>query len=485
MDEVFGYLPPVAEPPSKRPLLTLLKQARAFGLGVVLATQNPVDLDYKALSNVGTWFLGRLQTERDQMRVLDGLAGTAGGRPFDRAAMERTLAGLPGRVFVLHNVHEDEAEVFHTRWAMSYLPGPLTRVQIARLMAARKAAAAPAGAAAAPAGAAAAPAATASPPAAAAPAASRPVLPPGVPQVYLPLAGRAEGVEYRPRLAGMARIHYSDPRRGIDHREEIALLAPLEGGGAPDWHRAAEAGAAGEPAADPDRFEREPADPGAAFAPLPPAAADPRSYPRWEKELADALYRGRRLDLHRCAPLDAVSAPGESERDFRIRLAEEAHETRDREVEELRARYADKVARQGEQVRRAEQRVGKERDQARSSGLSSVLNVGSTVLGVLFGRKKLSSTTISRASTAARGVGRSLEQRQDVGRAEETLAAEQEETAALEARCAEEVAALAERWDPARLTLESFTVKPRRADVEVRSVALAWAPYRAEAPAWD
>ena len=79
MDEVFGYMPPVAEPPSKRPMLTLLKQARAFGLGLVLATQNPVDLDYKGLSNVGTWFLGRLQTERDKQRLMDGLEGAAAG----------------------------------------------------------------------------------------------------------------------------------------------------------------------------------------------------------------------------------------------------------------------------------------------------------------------------------------------------------------------------------------------------------------------
>jgi len=129
MDEVFGFFPPVAEPPSKRPMLTLLKQARAYGLGVVLTTQNPVDLDYKGLANAGTWFLGRLQTERDKERVLEGLEGvaaTAGGA-FDRGTMEKTLAGLQSRVFVLHSVHEDAPVVFQTRWAMSYLRGPMTR----------------------------------------------------------------------------------------------------------------------------------------------------------------------------------------------------------------------------------------------------------------------------------------------------------------------------------------------------------------------
>ncbi|MBE0591128.1 MAG: ATP-binding protein, partial [Gemmatimonadales bacterium] len=137
MDEVFGYFPPTANPPSKTPMLTLLKQARAYGLGVVLATQNPVDLDYKGLSNAGTWFLGRLQTERDKMRVIEGLEGASAtaGAGFDRQRTERLLAGLKNRLFLMHNVHDDAPVLFHTRWALSYLRGPLTRTQIQTLMA--------------------------------------------------------------------------------------------------------------------------------------------------------------------------------------------------------------------------------------------------------------------------------------------------------------------------------------------------------------
>ena len=147
MDEIYGYFPPVANPPSKVPMLTLLKQARAFGLGVVLATQNPVDLDYKGLSNAGTWFLGRLQTQRDKDRVLEGLEGasTAAGHAFDRRKMDEVLSGLGNRVFVMNNVHDDQPVVFQTRWALSYLRGPLTREQIQTLMAPRKQAAAPPG----------------------------------------------------------------------------------------------------------------------------------------------------------------------------------------------------------------------------------------------------------------------------------------------------------------------------------------------------
>ena len=144
MDEIFGYFPPVKNPPSKAPLLTLLKQARAFGLGVVLSTQNPVDLDYKGLSNTGTWFIGRLQTDRDKARVIEGLEGAAAGTGFDRGSMEEILAGLGQRVFLLNNVHENAPVTFQTRWALSYLRGPMTREQIKMLTADRKVTPAPA-----------------------------------------------------------------------------------------------------------------------------------------------------------------------------------------------------------------------------------------------------------------------------------------------------------------------------------------------------
>jgi len=159
MDEIFGFFPPTAEPPSKKPLLTLLKQARAFGLGVLLATQNPVDLDYKGLSNAGTWLIGRLQTDQDKQRVLDGLEGASGQGGLDRSQLEKLISALGNRVFLLNNVHENAPEVFQTRWTMSYLRGPLSRPQIASLMTPLKAALPPTAAPSAAAPAAAAPAA--------------------------------------------------------------------------------------------------------------------------------------------------------------------------------------------------------------------------------------------------------------------------------------------------------------------------------------
>ncbi|MFM8580866.1 MAG: ATP-binding protein, partial [Planctomycetaceae bacterium] len=233
MDEVFGYFPPTADPPSKTPMLALLKQARAFGLGVVLATQNPVDLDYKGLSNAGTWLIGRLQTERDKLRVLDGLEGasTAAGSSFDRAQMDKVLSGLGNRVFLLNNVHDDAPVVFQSRFVLSYLRGPLTREQIAVLMAPRKWSAAMPGVG----GAKAAPAAkkldgTSG---------QRPVLPPEITEVFLHETDfRQEGeLVYRPALLGSARMHFTQTRAGVDTWENLAVLKLIDDRNPTSWEQ--------------------------------------------------------------------------------------------------------------------------------------------------------------------------------------------------------------------------------------------------------
>ena len=475
MDEVFGYMPPVAEPPSKRPLLTLLKQARAFGLGLVLATQNPVDLDYKGLSNVGTWFLGRLQTERDKQRLMDGLEGAAAGGKFDRAGMEQTLAGLGNRVFLLHNVHEDEPVLFQTRWALSYLRGPLTRPEIKRLMDPVKQAPAKAPVAAQQPTAAGIAAAAPAPASAAPPAeegGTAPVLPPDVPQSFLPVRSRAQGVTYEPYLFAAGTVHYLDAKRGIDHAEEIALLAPLTGDGA-DWYAAE--------AADLSKgdLETEPVS-GARFAPLPAAAVKARSYDAWRKALEECLYRTRRCELFKSDTLGEVSRPGESERDFRIRLAERGREKRDEQVEILRKKYGTKIAQLQDRIRRAEQVKEKQASQASQQTLQSVISAGSAVLGMFFGKRR----TLSAAGTAVRGVGRTFQERQDVSRAEENIEALQKQLADLNAELETAVDNLEDRFDPEAGELEVLGLKPKKTDVEVRFLTLAWAPKTDGEPAW-
>src|SRR5882672_10864954 len=301
MDEIFGYFPPVANPPSKLPLLTLLKQGRAFGLGVVLVTQNPVDLDYKGLSNAGTWFIGRLQTERDKARVLEGLEGIAGGTgmKFDRQQMEQTLAGLNNRIFLMNNVHEDGAEVFETRWAMSYLRGPLTRKQIKSLMDPIKAqaegAAAPqAATAVAGAGAQLARSATATSTATTVVNSSttqdrQPVLPPDVSQYFIPVRATEKGgatLVYHPTVLGAAQVRFSDKK--IDTTRELTVLAQVSDGVvAVDWENAALVELAIE---DLDKSAED----GAQFTELPGPASKAKSYDKWQKDMAAWLYRSQK-----------------------------------------------------------------------------------------------------------------------------------------------------------------------------------------------
>jgi hypothetical protein len=477
MDEIAGYFPPVAAPPSKAPFLTLLKQGRAFGLGVVLATQNPVDLDYKGLSNAGTWFLGRLQTERDKARVIEGLEGVAagGGPQFDRAQMERTLAGLKSRVFLMNDVHEDGPVVFESRWAMSYLRGPLTRAQIKTLMDPVKNSAGhedPASAAGKPARAS----------GASTIAGDRPLLPPAITQYFLPLRGSGGAVAYRAMALGAAQVRYSDPKAGVDSSEETLVLAPVTD--SPEPMRWEEASPAGVSVSD---LEKAP-EPGIGFENPAPAAFDPKSWERWSRDFGGWLFRTRRLDLLRSASSSETSRPGENERDFRARLQQKAREERDAGTDELRARYAVRIAALQERKRKAEQAVGREQQQATTAGLQTAISIGATVLGALLGRKAISATNIGRATTAARGAGRTVQQAGDVTRAKENVAALDAQVAALESELQSELEQRAAAKDPLTEKLESVTVRPTKSDVSVRFVALAWAPFRGDGagaePAW-
>jgi len=469
MDEVFGYFPPTANPPSKTPLLTLMKQARAAGLGVVLATQNPVDLDYKGLSNAGTWILGRLQTERDKSRVLEGLEGasaTAGAR-FDRRKTESTLAGLKSRVFLLNNVHEDSPVVFESRWCLSYLRGPLTRAQIQTLMEPRKSLA---GHAPDPLPAPVAVAAAASVTSAPAP---RPVLPPGIHEVFLACRGERPGpgrLFYRPALLGTARIHYTLAESGVDHWQEVSLLAPLEGP------------VTGISWDDADALDREPAldeSPvvGASFGELSPEASRPQSYESWKKAMLEMLQRTRTLSLFRCADPKQVSCPGESQGDFRIRLGQLLREERDREVEALRARHAQKLSAIQERIRRAERRVEVEQSQYEAQKIQTAISTGAAILGAFFGRKSLSMGTLGRGTTAARGAGRAAREREDVQRASENVQELQEDLSRIQEELEAQIAAIQQRMDPVALVVETLSLHPKKGEIQVEKAILAWTPW--------
>ncbi len=462
MDEVFGYLPPTANPPSKTPLLTLMKQARAYGLGVVLATQNPVDLDYKGLSNAGLWFLGRLQTARDKARVLDGLEGAASsaGAGFDRAAVDRLLSGLGQRMFLMHSVHEDGETVFQTRWTMAYLRGPLLREEIRRLTARVDATAAPAPA----------------PPDRVARGGGltggpRPILPPGVREVFL--APRRSGpldadTHYTPAILGRARVRYAQASVRIDVDREVICMAPAsEALGESAWE-------AGERLANPPEIEPAPR-PGT-FASLPGPLAGPGGYTRLAASLKGYLARSSTLAVWRAAAIDAVSLPEESEADFRVRITQRVKEWRDRELERVRDRYAAKLAAIEERIARARQKVEREKAEAKSQSMQTYVSIGSAVLGALLGRRTVSSTTIGKAATSMRSASRAARQQADVAHAEESLLSLEERKLALEEEIAAELDRIRLDATVERLELERIDVPARKTGISVDEVVLAWVP---------
>lgn len=478
MDEIFGYFPPSANPPSKPPMLTLLKQARAFGLGCVLATQNPVDLDYKGLSNAGTWFIGRLQTERDKQRVIEGLeSAMSGSAAPDRQTLDRMISGLAQRVFLMRNVHDAAPVLFQSRWALSFLRGPLTGPEISRLMADRKAArSGPApgasGGVADEAGAeSTAPSVTGE--SASTSTQARDHAPPGIAEYFLPVTAAsdpAKPIVYTPMVMGVAKLHFVDAKLRRDEWRTQAYLAPFSTDGKGVlWSEA-------QPHADlVTTLGRNPIA-NASFASLPAAAMRATSYTQWGKALVAHLYESARAEVLVCDALKETSRAGESEGDFRARLALLAREKRDAAVEQLRRKYAKKLEALEDRERRAEERAARERAQLSQQRLQTAFSVGASILGAFLGRKRLSTTHLNRAASAARAAGRIGRESSDVDRADAQLEALRADRAELEREFDAEVAALERSLDAQDLRLGKVQLSPRKSDLALEEVALVWAP---------
>ena len=465
MDEIFGFMPPVGNPPSKRPLLTLLKQARAFGLGVVLSTQNPVDLDYKGLSNTGTWFVGRLQTERDKLRLLAGLEGAAAGTGFDRNRMEEILAGLGKRTFLLHNVHETAPTLFQTRWAMSYLCGPMTRDQIMKLTQQTSASAS---------------AATQPMPAASAPAAATavalmttpPAAPGDVDTFYLAASGTGKGLFYHPTAVGRMDVHYFSARYEVETTQTVALITAITDEVVPvDWDYAVEV--------DPEGIETTGMG-DARYGDLPSEARRATAFKKWQKDLLRWVRQNCSLEIHHSKKFKLTSRWDESQSVFRARLAQVARETRDLKAEKLRAKYQNRFSTLNERLMRAEQAVQKERGQVDVQKMRTVVNLGETLLGAFMGRKVISASSTSRVSSAMRSASQVKKERMDVARALERVASLQQQIADLEARFQADLDKLEDAYDPQSEQLSTITIKPKARDITLELFGLAWAPYRQE-----
>ncbi len=457
MDEIFGYFPPVANPPSKKPLLTLLKQARACGLGMVLSTQNPVDLDYKGLGNTGTWFIGRLQTQQDQDRIIEGLKSIQGG--LDQNSIRETIAGLAKRVFLLNSVHREHAQLFHTRWALSYLRGPLTRDQIKQLAGERpkEKEAEPSTR----------PEPTPQkvsdhPPASAVP----PVLPSHLKPGYLPGAiGRIP--EYGLAAWGLGTVYYLHAGKGVSHQEEFSLLTQLDPNDPlPCWETASRTelqfeDLLGEPSPD------------CSFREVPPYLSDRKIVTAWERSLTDWLYRNRTLDLMKSPSTGILSTPGETERNFRIRLQTAVHEKRDEAMDKLKTSYGRRMESLENKIFTAEQRLEKEKEQQKHQTVQTGISLGATVLGALFGGGR---SAVGRAATSARSASRVAREKQDVEQAREKLEKLREDLKELNEKMTGELEAVKNSFDPMEETLETVSIKPLKKNITVQRMLPVWAP---------
>jgi len=453
MDEIFGFFPPGAEPPSKKPMLTLLKQARAYGLGVVLAAQNPVDLDYRGLSNTGTWFVGRLQTERDKLRLLDGLE-SASANVLERSEMDRLLSGLEKRVFLMHNVHRSNPELFQTRWAMSYLRGPLTGAQLRNLQQAGPSE----------------PTVAPSRPGQAA-SQSKPWIPTEIGEFHAPLpvpppAGQT--VLYTPHLFASARLHFVSAREKIDLWEDCTLLVPAVTDHGDAW---AEAECT---RGKPSPLDIEPA-PNPSYEPLPPDAVKAASMKHFLTRAASWLYQEQTLSVWYCQKPRASSDPGEERGSFAERLLQIDRENRDLQVEKLRESFEKRFMTVQDRVRRAEQKLEREKSQYSHQRTQTAVSVGATIMGALLGGR-IGTGSVGRATTAVRGATRASRERQDIASAERELEVQRERLAELEKEFNEKLGLMEEPLRAEELVLEEKLVRPRKSDTHIHRSGLLWVP---------
>jgi hypothetical protein len=444
MDEIYGFFPPTKNPPSKEPMLLLLKQARAFGVGVVLSTQNPVDLDYKGLSNIGTWFIGRVQTTQDIERVIDGLGGKVGAS-YKKSEIKTLLANLKKRTFFLKSAHLEDIRLFSTRWVMSYLKGPLKRDEISMLMKAQKEA--------------------------------QSIEVESVDTMiqkksklgafqhiddsiaqYFELDS-SETNEFRATLGASAKVHFYNARKGIDEERELVVSLPLEKNQKSiDWDDAS---------VEEEHFENYPhtAPRKAKFQSLPDIVLEDKGLKKAIRELKESLYREQNLELLRCKSPKLESKVEESESDFKVRLQDMLNDKKESEIEKFQTRFEKKEKTLLDRLSRAKERVEKEE----SDSTSSMFEAGIAVLGALFG--KTSPTKIGRAFKKGSNI---LKERGDMSRAEERMAKIQEDIEALEYELEDTIDALNEEYNVDNCEIETFKIKPRKTDIDVKLCAVVW-----------
>ena len=477
-DEIFGYCPPYPKnPPSKVPLLALVKQARAMGLGIVLATQNPVDLDYKGLANIGAWFVGRLRTERDKARVLDGLEGAAteSGSGIDRDELSQLVGNLPPRVFVLSDVRDDHPIVFKSRQAMSYLRGPLTREEIRQLSprisssssetlaqqelgtaeTLREAPSLP------------------------------PTLPPDVRQYFLLATTTLEWavrrweeqntrtvlieqkqLVYEPHLVGIATVRFSDRRLAAPYQQTVTRLVP-----APASRASADWGASDDAAVERGTLATQPPE-DAQFAELPRGPLTPRTLAAFERDFAGYVYRDVTVSVMVHPQLRSAGVPNESQREFRARAESEVRVKRDAEIAQVKSKYQREMARVEKQLRNEERELEQDKAELAGRKREETLGIAESVFNFIAGRRQNYAVTY-----AARRRRLTQKTESDVQESEDSIADLQDMLDQLRSALDDEVNEINQRWASVFDSAQQITLKARKSDISVDAFGLAWVPF--------
>ena len=488
MDEVHGYLPPSATPPTKKPIMTLMKTARAFGVGVVLSTQNPADLDYKAITNAGTWMIGRLQAKRDKDRLLDGMSGVDGG--VDLKALDDTISGLDKREFVLHRAGSAGPKVFTTRWALSYLRGPLTKDQIKLLQPAATQPAAPSPAPDAPAAPPASTTAPAATPAADAPgapaptpapasavgaASTTPVMPAvaagigvrwvaaGAPWLT-DVGGDPAGTVWEPGILATTDLRYDEAKADFVLDQAVSsVLFPLSGGIDPT--RAVSI------VLDPAHL-RTAAPPSVSYRFVDVAIGDTKTWKQVERGLVDQLVRGDALTINVNKELKLYSQPNETPEQFAVRCATAATAAAAAKKAAAAAKQTTQASKLDDQRDAASDRAEVVAEQAKERKRGNWLRAAGDVVGGIFGSSREAAARVGRA--ADRVTRNSDDKRVDEAAAR--VARIEQQRADLDAALAQELAAIDAASSASAAAITTMSVPLERTDVKVRELLLVWVP---------
>lgn len=456
MDEIFGYFPPSKNPPSKQPMLTLLKQARSFGVGVILSTQNPVDLDYKGLANIGTWFIGRLQTKQDKEKVIDGLT-TGANANLDKKELMDLLSNLSKRNFIMKNIHEDAVKVFKTRWVLSYLKGPMAKDDIKKLMSEKIVKALN-------------PikeiiSSSTKTHSNTADTINKPILPNSLEECFNYIS-QQDSYQMQPFLLASCELNYYSTSKNIDVKQEIIQKIYLdETDSEINWEDSEEL--------DENEFSRTEKS-NSSYYNIPTFMQNSREIKLLQKDFTNRVYQNNKLTLYRNAKLKLTSKQDESLVDFKIRVQDRLNEAIDENVEKLQIKYEKEEKRLETKLEKLYVKLEKEKDQASAKTTDALISIGSSIIGAFFGKSILSKTNVGKAASGVKNASKILKERKDVKFVEAEIEEISNDILGLKEKLEAEIEKINSEYNISNYEIEETYIKLRRKDIFNVKLSLLW-----------